>query len=135
MVFHEPTRRLFGTLSLKGDEKESATVALGQGGAVMGRLIGEEGKPLAGVAVHLHHRNRPVDEIHDYVHRVQPVETGADGKFRIDDIVPGIEFDLSFRRGKQQFVPLSKTAILKAEPGKATEAGVLLMKPKAQSEE
>ncbi|HEV3439683.1 MAG TPA: sigma factor-like helix-turn-helix DNA-binding protein, partial [Gemmata sp.] len=131
MVFYEPSRKLFGTLNLKGDEKDAVTVTLGTGGSVKGQVIGADGKPVAGVAISLHHRVRPVDEIHDYVHRARLVETDVEGKFRIDDIVPGIKFELSFSRGKQQF-ELTTTANLTAEPGKAIDAGELKLKSKAQ---
>jgi RNA polymerase sigma factor (sigma-70 family) len=131
MVFYEPSRKLFGTLNLKGNEKEAVTVKLGTGGSVKGQLIGTDGKPMAGVAISLHHRVRPVDEVHEYVHRARPVETDVEGKFHIDDIVPGIKFELSFSRGNQQF-ELTTAANLTAEPGKAIDAGELKPKPKAQ---
>src|SRR5262249_56321579 len=58
MVFYEPTRKLFGTLRLKGDEKGPLVVRLGPGGAVRGRLVGPDGRPLAGVVVKVYHRER-----------------------------------------------------------------------------
>ncbi|HEV3385749.1 MAG TPA: carboxypeptidase-like regulatory domain-containing protein [Gemmata sp.] len=135
MVFHEPKRKLFGTLSLKGDEKEPATVTLGPGGTVTGRVIGEDGKPMAGVAIRLYHRVRTVDEVHDYVHELRVIETDAEGKFRIDDVVPGVKFSLTFSRGMQQFELATKATDLKAEPGKSIDAGELKLKPKAQQEQ
>src|SRR5262249_11847037 len=130
MVFYEPTKKLFGTLALKGDEKEPATVTLGPGGSVTGRLLGEDGKPLSGVTVRLYHRDRVAEEIHDYAHRAVLVETDADGNFRIDDVVPGLKFNLSFRRGKQSFEPAGKLEDLTAEPGKPTDAGTIKLKPR-----
>jgi RNA polymerase sigma factor (sigma-70 family) len=132
MVFYEPTRKLFGTLALKGDETESVTAKLGPGGSVEGRAIGEDGKPLVGVAVHLKHQDRRAEKVHSYIHRDRSVETDLDGKFRIDDVVPGLKFNLSFSRGKQLFELAAKAADLKSESGKTTDAGKLELKLKPQ---
>lgn len=129
MVFYEPTKKLFGTLRLKGDEKEPVAVTLGPGGSVKGRVVGEDGKPLAGVAVSLSHRERCADDIRDYVHRAKLVETDADGNFRIDDVIPGMKFEFWCTRGKTRFEPVTKPANPTAEPGKTTDAGELKLKP------
>ena len=39
----------------------------------------------------------------EHVHKARPGETGADGKFLIDDVVPGVEFTLGFGRGRRTF--------------------------------
>jgi RNA polymerase sigma factor (sigma-70 family) len=128
LVFYEPTRKLFGTLTLKGDEKESVTVTLGPGGGIAGRLVGEDGKPLAGVAVRASHRARAASDVYDHTHRAR-VETDAEGKFRIDDIVPGVKCELWFTRGTQSFEPVTKAGELTTEPGKLTDVGELKLKP------
>jgi RNA polymerase sigma factor (sigma-70 family) len=132
MVFYEPTKKLFGTLRLKGDEKEPVTVTLGPGGSVKGRVVGEDGKPLAGVAVSLSHRERCADDIRDYVHRAKLVETDADGNFRIDDVIPGVKFEFWCIRGKTRFEPVTKPANQTAEPGKLTDVGELKLKPRPE---
>jgi hypothetical protein len=63
------------------------------------------------------------------------IETDAEGKFRIDDVVPGVKFSLTFSRGMQQFELATKATDLKAEPGKSIDAGELKLKPKAQQEQ
>jgi hypothetical protein len=135
MGFYEPTRKLFGSIALKSNETEPVTVTLGPGGAVKGRLVGEDGTPLAGVAVSLHHPARRLTELHDHVHRSRPVETDANGEFRIDDIIPGRKFRLLFNRGKTSFELVTKPAADRtAEPGKTTDAGELKLKPKTAPE-
>jgi hypothetical protein len=137
MVFYEPTKKLFGKLSLKGDEKEPVTVKLGPGGAVKGRLVGEDGKPLAGVAVSLHHPDRQrAEELRAHVHRLRPVETDAGGEFQITDVIPGVKFLLLFSRGKTRFAPVTKGAAVRtAEPGKTTALGELKLKARGQGGE
>jgi hypothetical protein len=135
MGFYEPTRKRFGSLALKGDEKEPMTVTLGPGGAMKGRLVGEDGKPLAGVAVALHHSARRIGELHDHIHRVRPVETDSNGAFRIDDIMPGRKFQLSFSRRKTSFEPVTGPAGTRTvEPGKTTDAGELRLKAKRRGD-
>jgi hypothetical protein len=99
MCFYEPTRKLIGTLVLSGDEKKPAVVTLEKAGILKGRLVGEDGKPLVGVAVNLYFRQGTATRIHDYIHQTKLVETDAEGNFQIDDLVPGQKFTLLFRRG------------------------------------
>jgi hypothetical protein len=49
MVFYYPARKLAGTLTLMGDERAAATVKLAPIGALKGRLLDADGKPLVGV--------------------------------------------------------------------------------------
>ena len=39
MAFWQPTQKFFGTLLLKGDEKDEVTVRLGPSGTITGRLM------------------------------------------------------------------------------------------------
>src|SRR5207302_428351 len=127
--FHEPRRKLFGLLRLAGDEKKPQVVRLVPAGAVRGRLVDEDGRPLAGVAVRLYHPDRPAEEIHDRASRARPIETDADGKFLIDEVIPGVKFSLSFHRGRQALEPSVKRADSMAQPGKTLDLGEVKVKP------
>jgi hypothetical protein len=128
MVLHDPKGRRFGMLRLAGDEKEPAVVKLGPPGTVKGRLVGEDGKPLAGVAVRLDHRDREAWWMHEHVHQSRLVETGSDGRFRIDDVIAGMPFALAFSRGTRSFAPVEKRDRT-APAGKALELGDVKVKP------
>jgi RNA polymerase sigma factor (sigma-70 family) len=130
MVFYEPKKKLFGKLTLKGDEKEPMTVTLGPGGAVKGRLVGEDGKPLAGVTVSLHHPDRERAEVlRDHIHLLRPITTDANGEFQITDVIPGVKCVLLFSRGQTKFAPGTRGAAVRtAEPGKTTDMGELKLK-------
>src|SRR5262249_3823166 len=98
LAFHQPSRRLLGTLRLKGDEKQ-AVVKLGPAGTVKGRLVDEDGRPLGGGTVRLYPRDPPAAEIAAQLQPGKLPQTGADGKFAIEQVVPGAAFWLHYSRG------------------------------------
>ena len=126
MIFYEPARKLFGTLAIKGDEKEAVTVTLGPGGSVKGRLVDAGGKPMAGVTVYHALRHVGARELDErVVHGMARVETDAEGNFRIENIVPGIKVGLLFARGEQVLEPVMKSADFTTESGKTNDLGEL----------
>jgi RNA polymerase sigma factor (sigma-70 family) len=110
MVFFAPKRKLAGALRLKGDEKGPVVAKLGPPGSVKGRLLGEDGKPLAGVEVRLHFREREAEEVHAAAHRAKLAVSDADGRFAIDDVLPGLKFELSFGTERRKFERATKPA-------------------------
>jgi RNA polymerase sigma factor (sigma-70 family) len=122
LTFFEPDMSLAAAVRLKGDEKESQTVTLRPTGTVKGRLVGGDGKPLAGVTVALKYK-----EIHEepLLQDVRQLVTGADGSFAADRVFPGLAFDLDLRRGGK---PVESDASLKGltlEAGKTKDLGTL----------
>ncbi len=106
-------RKLVGTLSVKAADKEPV-VKLGPGGRVTGRVVGADGKPIAGVTVDLHYARREVIEVSQVLdgeegrigsNRPRQAVTGADGAFRFDTLFPGYEFRLTFQKGKKRYGP------------------------------
>jgi RNA polymerase sigma factor (sigma-70 family) len=102
MVFYEPTRRLFGTLRLKGDEAGPVAARLRAGGRLTGRLVNADGRPLAGVRVDVHYLEREAAEVHEHVHRANQALTDDRGRFVLDELVPGTEFRLTYWQGRQE---------------------------------
>jgi RNA polymerase sigma factor (sigma-70 family) len=128
MVFWEPTRSLFGTLSLKGDEKGPVTAKLGSGGAVKGRLIAEDGKPLSGIVIEASYPLREAEEVHEYIHRAKQVVTDAQGAFQIDDLIPEVELKLYYHRPNERNLERSRTVTdntFKVHPGERLDLGGL----------
>jgi hypothetical protein len=106
------------TLIVKAADKEPA-VKLGPGGAISGRVVGADGKPIAGVTVNLHYARREVREVShvldgdpERIGRCLPRQTltGADGTFRFDCLFSGFEFRLLFHNGKKQYGPDNEKA-------------------------
>jgi RNA polymerase sigma factor (sigma-70 family) len=106
-------RKLVGTLGVKAADKDPV-VKLSRGGIVSGRVVGADGKPIAGMTVNLHYLRREVNEVshvldgrEDRMGRALPrqVVTGADGSFRFATLFPGFEFRLLFRKDNKWYGP------------------------------
>jgi RNA polymerase sigma factor (sigma-70 family) len=131
MVFFEPDRNLAGTLILKGDEKPPVAVRLGPAGSVKGRLLGEDGKPLAGVVVDVSYRDREAAQVHAVVHKARQVVTDVAGDFVADGVIPGLKFGLAFHRAGRKFErepkPADPTTQVKA--GESRDLGEIRVRP------
>ncbi len=119
VVVYDPASKQSGTLRLKGDEKEPATVKLGPGAKVTGRLVDENGRPLSGFGVGLYHLERAAEEIQKQVSGAKV--TNANGKFTVD-VVPGVKFRMSFTRGSRTY-QVRKQIDEAAAPGKTLDLG------------
>jgi RNA polymerase sigma factor (sigma-70 family) len=131
MVFFEPKRRLAGILRLNGDEKQPPVVDLSPTGSVEGRLTAEDGKPITGLVVEVHYTDRPAEEIHSRVHVAQPqVLTNANGAFHIDELIPGVAFNLHYHRTRRDAYRGS-TVLEKAiqvKPAETLDVGTIKLK-------
>jgi RNA polymerase sigma factor (sigma-70 family) len=104
---YDPANNQYGTLRLKGDEKDAAVVKLGPCGTVTGRLVDENGRPVAGARIQFYHRERTAQEIHSQAYKARPIETDGEGKFTVE-VVPEVKFSLFFNRGKKTYRPDKK---------------------------
>jgi hypothetical protein len=129
MVFYHRERKLAGTLTLKGDEKQ-AVVKLGPAGAVKGRLLDADGKPLVGVGLNVNYSDRVAEEVHGVIYEARPIVTDATGAFTLDELIPGMKFGLSFRRGKRLFErdPKPADATVQVKSGECRDLGEIRLK-------
>jgi RNA polymerase sigma factor (sigma-70 family) len=134
MVFYEPNKRLIGTLALQGDEMEPTAATLGRSAAVTGRLVSEDSKPLAGIAVNLHFPERTAAEIHDHIHSVKLVETDAEGRFQVSEVIPALKFSIWFGRGSQIFEPMMNLEERSVQAGRTLDLGDVKVKLKTEQE-
>jgi hypothetical protein len=129
MAYFEPERKLVGTVTLKGDEKEPVA-KLGPGGSVKGRLVNPDGKPAAGVVVTVAYQDRAAGEIHDVVYRTRQVVTDADGAFAFDDLIPGASFRLWHHRNQRVERPRKVSEeMIRVKPGETLGLGDLKLTP------
>jgi hypothetical protein len=130
MVFFHKERKLAAALTLKSDEKPPVVAKLAPAGAIKGRLLDADGKPLAGVAIGLNYRDRAAQEIHNVVHQAKHIVTDADGAFTLDELVPELKFALSFRSGKRKFERETKPAkaAIQVKPGETLDLGAIKLK-------
>ncbi|HTU91599.1 MAG TPA: carboxypeptidase-like regulatory domain-containing protein, partial [Gemmataceae bacterium] len=138
MVFFHAQRRLTGTLALKGDEKAAVTVKLGPAGAIKGRLLDADGKALAGVEVDVQYSQYSLDAasaVHNTIHRAKQIVTDATGAFTLDELIPQLKFELSFRQGKRRFQRETKPAdsAVQVKPGECRDLGAIKLKRIAET--
>jgi hypothetical protein len=135
LLFVEPKRKLAGKLVVRGDDKGDLTVRLEPWAEVTGRILDEDGQPMAGVRIQLSFFDptffRPVTW---WVSQMgEEIKTDGQGRFRAEGITPGAKFRLH-ASSKTNFLTLSGgaegTDNLSARPGETKDLGDL--KAKAQ---
>jgi protocatechuate 3,4-dioxygenase beta subunit len=136
LVFYEPVRKLAAAVTLRRDERPPVTVTLRPAGAVKGRLVGGDGKPLAGVAVELRYKDRPAEEASKGAGKgADPpgqVVTGPDGTFVVDPVLPGLPFELAATRQTKRLTLTAKPAAALTVVSRETkDLGDLTVKPQA----
>jgi hypothetical protein len=128
LVFFEPSRKLAATVSVTSDAKTPIVVTLRPAGILKGRLVDEEGSPLAGVMIRVNYRERTAEGFVDYS---QAIETGADGTFVIDTMLPGMQTSLSFHRRRTVFTPaLKPISVPLVDSGETKDLGTIALKPR-----
>jgi RNA polymerase sigma factor (sigma-70 family) len=133
LAVYDPASNQYGTLRLRGDEKQPVVVKLGPCGTVKGRLVDENGKPVAGARVRFYHRERTAEEIRAQAYRERLLETDVQGRFTVE-AVPGVKFSLHFHRGKKSYQPEKKEYEAVAT-GKMLDLGDVKINLEAATEE
>ncbi len=131
MVFWSASKKLVGTLALKGDEKGETRVELGSPATVQGRLLQEgdpSGKPLSQAVVSIAYLERTAAKMHDHLFADDPIQSDADGNFKFTEVVPGQKFLLKFRRGNSSFEPLTAPGARSVAAGAALDLGDVKLK-------
>jgi RNA polymerase sigma factor (sigma-70 family) len=130
LIFYEPRRKIVGWLRLQGDERGPVVVKLGPMGAIKGRLLAPDGKPMAGALVGINYREMSAGQIHQQIHLAKQVVTDAAGSFTADGLIPELMFELSAYRGKRQFEREEKTpeAAIQVKPGECRDVGAIKLK-------
>ncbi len=94
-------KNLAGSLTVRGDETEPPVLKLAPVGSVTGRLLDSDGQPIAGADVGLSYRSQAASDLDRQMQQLRsPVRTDADGRFRLENVVPGQKFWLSIRKGQ-----------------------------------
>jgi len=134
LFFFHAERKLGGSLTVRGDEKGPLTVRLAPLGAVTGRLLDRDGQPLAGAFVDLIPLVTPGTARALYQQLAQyrpPIRTDKDGRFRLEGIVPDMQFMLSIYRGRTDFDGEPPIGMRQVKPGQTLDLGVVKVKPRS----
>jgi RNA polymerase sigma factor (sigma-70 family) len=127
VVFFDPERRLSGAAFLQGDEQKPVEVRMKPTGTAIGRLVDEEGKPIAGALVRIIFPGGAMPE--PLAEEIETTRSGSDGRFKIGTILPDLPFTFTFLdQGKQWALakPLNAGPV---ETGKTKDFGDIVVKP------
>ncbi len=105
--FLHQERKLIGHAVVSGDTKGPLTVRMEPWGVLTGRLVDEQGKPLADVRVSLHVPSLPAPGLG----ALQEFRTDKEGRFRVEGLLPGLKHKLTLTAGKA-----NKVAIVAGDP-------------------
>lgn len=103
LVFLHLKRKLTGHIRLGGNEKEPVIVRLQPGGVLTGRVLDEDGKPLAGAGVSIAYRLSAVNWLLRETAVRPSVQTDAAGRFRIEGVFADLKFGLKISKGDDYF--------------------------------
>ena len=130
VVFVHVARKLAAVMTLRGDEKEPVTVRLAPTAVLTGRVLDADGEPVAGAEVYeLYSTSAGRQLTKSQVRWFRP-RTDKEGRFRLDGIVPGLEMELGFVKGRQMLVPQERREVTPPESGKTLDLGELRVKPR-----
>lgn len=129
--FVHKERRLIAHSTLRGEEKPPVTVRMEPWGVLTGRLVDSNGKPLSGVRLELRYREVPGPGLAPLAD--QPT-TRANGRFRIEGLVPRLKFDLTLSDAENKGIAFTTREALKGltlEPGQTKDLGEVRVKATA----
>lgn len=104
VIFYHPERKQGARVFIRGDEPQPLAIRLKSLGTVTGRALDAAGRPAAGVslALLLPYRAR---ELFNLIGRSEPVETALtdqNGRFRLEGLIPDVDFELALVRSDLQ---------------------------------
>lgn len=123
-------RKLAGSLTVRGDEKEPPVVRLRQAGSVIGRILDRDGQPLAGANIDLSSPDRSASELYRRLRQHRPmIRTDKDGRFRVEGIVPDVKFTLGITQGRTFFIGEPRIGARQVKAGETLDLGDVRVKP------
>jgi RNA polymerase sigma factor (sigma-70 family) len=128
IVLFQPERKLAATFKPLGNEKPKDSLVLRPTATLKGRLVGKDGKPLAGVAVDVTYRDRPAEEVTSWFYETRQIVSGPDGGFTFDAVLPGLPCKISFKRNGNPLKLNGRSAALTpVDSGKTDDLGTLVV--------
>jgi RNA polymerase sigma factor (sigma-70 family) len=133
LVFLHRQRRLGGTLTVRGDAKEPIVVRLVPTGTVVGRLLDFDGQPVEGVMAELGYEDGTAGNLNGWQGVDRPTaRTGKDGRFRLENAIPGLKFGVGLRRGRTFLIGEPRIGLQhprQVKPGETLDLGDVRVKP------
>jgi hypothetical protein len=131
LILYHPERQLGGTVTVGGDEKEPVVARLGPLGRLTGRLLDTDGQPLAGVTVwtYLNGQSDRIQWWNNLSRMRLQADTGKDGRFVVEGIIPGMAYNSSPHKGTQYYNSKPRFVPCKIEPGETLDLGDRTLEP------
>ena len=130
LLFLHPDRKLGGALTVRGDEKQPPVVRLMATGAVAGRVLDQDGQPIAGAEVRLFYPDSIGSELVRHLQQKLPqVQTDKEGRFRLEGLVPDVKFGLGVYRGKTFLVGEPRIGLLEVKSAATLDLGDVRTRP------
>jgi RNA polymerase sigma factor (sigma-70 family) len=128
LLFIHEKKHLAGALLVQGREKGPLVVQMETASSVHGRLVDADGQPRPGVNLHIYFERRDKDMLSE--HHPRHIATGEDGSFRVDNMVPGLAYQIiemgKLNSGDERGVVASR---LKVKSGEAKDLGPVRTRP------
>jgi protocatechuate 3,4-dioxygenase beta subunit len=125
LEFLHRERKLVGSVTVRGDEKEPPAVTLQPWGVLTGRVLDPEGRPAAGATIYAAYRGRRAGTLllRGQSPTARRFETDADGRFRIEGLIPGEVVELRFRKPYMRSAADQRVGELTLSPGETKDLG------------
>ncbi|SIN80112.1 RNA polymerase sigma factor, sigma-70 family [Singulisphaera sp. GP187] len=137
MVVAHESRKLIGSVLLKGDESGSIVIKLQPWGILTGRIVDDEGRPRKAMFITSPNGSEnPHPETDDILPGSDwnsGIRVGDDGRFLVEGLVPGVQYSAVSRTGFEAFGDLFKNIIV--APGEAMDLGDLKVQPPKKQED
>jgi RNA polymerase sigma factor (sigma-70 family) len=128
LFFRHHDRKLAAVVMAKGNDSGPVVVRLHPAGMIVGRLVGEDGRLPTGLVIKVNYGPGQFADIPYFSTFLEPA-LGKDGRFRIEGLIAGVEYDLELRVGAQTI--LGKVAQgITLEPGETRDLGDIRIEPK-----
>jgi RNA polymerase sigma factor (sigma-70 family) len=119
LFFRHDEKKLAGVVIAKGDDSGPLHVRLELAGTVTGRLIEDDGPLRPGILIDVNFGKGQFGDRY-YWSYLQPT-IGADGRFRIEGLIPGVSYELFTRMGNAHLGEFATG--LKLKPGETRDLG------------
>lgn len=103
LVFYHLQRRLAGSVRLSGEDSQPVVQRLTPAIRILGRAVDAEGQPVARAGIEQWFVDGAAQELERHLKQSrEPLKTDDEGRFELDEVVPGFAFRLALRSGRSQ---------------------------------
>jgi protocatechuate 3,4-dioxygenase beta subunit len=121
VIAYHPQKKLAGSATIRGDEKEPVVLKLAPVATISGRFI-EDGAPLANAEITFNAQSRILSELYR-------MTTSERARFTLSDVVPDGDFYLQIRKGDTFYRGAPRLGIQRLKAGEKKDLGERTLEP------